>query len=152
MGHLWCLLWHLQCSGSQKSFSSASTECNLLLLVQVVPVVAGERKDGKSCTGQIPCKQLHMPGPPISLSIPFILKMLQKNRDIFTSRIVPCLCLFLSKLSLWNWGLEYMVQWQLSKEMYVVAGLLLLNNHSSQIVIKCQSSWLFWKLITTISA
>lgn len=42
----------------------------------VVHVVAEERKDGKSCQGQIPSKQLHMSGPSISLCIPFILKML----------------------------------------------------------------------------
>lgn len=44
MGHLQCLLWHLLCSGSEKSFSSASTERNLLLLVKAVHVVAGGRE------------------------------------------------------------------------------------------------------------
>lgn len=53
--------------------------------------------------------------------------------------------------SSWNWGLEHVVQWQLSNEMCVVAGLSLLNNCSSQRVIKCQSSWLFYKLIATIN-
>lgn len=66
----------------------------------------------KRCQGQIPCKQLHMPGPPISLSIPFILKMLQKFRDISRSRIVPCLCLFLSELTgCWVCGTEVWSTW-----------------------------------------
>lgn len=53
----------------------------------------------KSHAKQLQWKDGRMPGPSISLSTPLILKMLQKYRDIFKSRIVPCLCLFLSELT-----------------------------------------------------
>lgn len=92
MGHLQCLLWHLLCSGSEKSFSSASTERNLLLLVKAVHVVAGG-EGMASCQRQVPCKQFHTSSSCILYSIHFILRMLQKYRGVLMSNTVPCLSL-----------------------------------------------------------